>query len=266
VKYIALVICGLVSFACADPSMGTTFERGESAEQTPVPEETTGTVRQKAQFADDTVLNILGHVGAPTPQLLLTADNDPVNVNIYYIGDKTNSSGVRTPMAPVLISTVSLAADQTKVHTINTAHAAFSANHGCIVAQSIDELGADTFQTHVQFGMDTWSVGGSVFTGGSYRIPYNNGIVRMVLALTNQGDFSFNVTVNNVNGLQQTTVNLAPLSTWKFDTQESWGNLSGVGSVQVTTSNGGVLAVSGYSTIGTTAKYRYYPVKAAPYP
>jgi hypothetical protein len=79
-------------------------------------------------------------------------------------------------------------------------------------------------------------------------------------------DFSFNVTVYNVNGLQQTTVNLASLSTWKFDTLDSWGNLSGVGSVQVTTSNGGAIAVSGYSTIGTTAKYRYYPVKAAPYP
>lgn len=269
-KYIALVVGGLVFLACADPSTSAPVEPFPLAPQETLPSEpATATARQKAQFSEFSVVNLVGHVGvSPTPQILLTADFDPVTVLVYYVGDKTTTAGVRTLSAPVLAETITLAADQTKVHVINTAHSAFSANHGCILVDTIDGTGPDTVQTHMQIGQDTWSVGGSVFTGGSYRIPYAPGIVRMILAITNQSDFAFNVTVSNVNGTQQTTVNnLAPLSTWKFDSAvEGWPNLVGPGSVQIFTSNGGSIAVSGYSTVGTTAKYRYYPVKAAPYP
>lgn len=166
-----------------------------------------------------------------------------------------------------IITTVSLLADQTKVHVVNFSHPAFSANHGCILLMAVDGPGFNTFQTSVQVGLETWSVGGSVFTGGAYRIPYAANIVRTIIAMTNQSDFAFNVTVANVNGTQSSTVNLSPLSTWKFDSAvDGWGNLVGPGSIQVTTQNGGVLAVSGYHTVGTTAKYRFVPVKAAPYP
>jgi hypothetical protein len=104
-----------------------------------------------------------------------------------------------------------------------------------------------------------------VFTGGSYRIPYLSGTLRVALVLTNQGDFSFAVTINNVNGVQQRTINLVPLTTYKFDSaNENW-NLNGTGSIQITTSNGGVLAVSGFVD-RLFSRSRITPVKAAPFP
>jgi len=217
---------------------------------------------QKAQFADDTIINLLEP--GLTTTVTVTADFDPVTVNIFYVGDKTTNSG-RTPSAPQLVQTLSLAADQTKSHTVNMFHPAFNNGYGAMVVEAIDGTGPDTFQTYVQYGGSIFSTGGSVFTGGSYRIPYLSGTLRVALVLTNQGDFAFPVTINNVNGIQQRTVNLAPLSTYKFDSDNEGWDLNGTGSIQVTTGNGGVLAVSGFIDRLFT-RSRITPVKAAPFP
>jgi hypothetical protein len=249
---------------------GCSSEQGfAGAGSDPVSEEVDGTEppvgasTQKAQFADDTVINLL-EPGYNSTIVTVTADNDPVNINVFYLGDKTTNAG-RTPAAPQLVQSISLAADQTRSHTVNMYHPAFNGGYGSMVIQAVDEAGEDTFQTYVQYGGSIFSTGGSVFTGGSYRIPYLSGTLRVALVLTNQGDFTFDVTINNVNGIQQRTISLAPLSTYKFDSSNENWTLSGTGSIQVTTSNSGVLAVSGFVD-RLFNRSRITPVKAAPFP
>lgn len=233
-----------------------------SEEEVDGTESPVGETKQKAQFADATVINLLEP--GLTTTITVTADIDPVTVNLFYIGDKTTNSG-RTPSAPQLIQTIALAANQTRSHTVNMFHPAFNNGYGSVLIQSVDGPGPNTFQTYVQYGGSIFSTGGSVFTGGSYRVPYLTGTLRVALVLTNQGNSAFDVSIANVNGVQERVVNLAPLSTYKFDSDaENW-NLSGTGSIQVSTGDGGVLAVSGFID-RLFARSRITPVKAAPFP
>jgi hypothetical protein len=240
---------------------GWTATGSDPSSETNDPATEVGEVKQKAQFADDTVINLVDPLVAT---ITVTADGNPTMVNIFYVGDKTTNSG-RTASAPVLVQTLNLDTDQTKQHNVNMFHPAFNNGYGSILLESVGGGPLEVFQTYVQYSGAIFSTGGSVFTGGSYRIPYLSGTLRVVLALTNQSDFTFNTTISNVNGTQARTVSLAPLSTYRFDSgNENW-NLNGTGSIQVTTSAGGTLAVSGYVD-RLLQRSRITPVKAAPFP
>ena len=220
-----------------------------------------GQVKQKAQFADNTTINLVDPLLAT---VTLTADLNPVDVQVFYVGDKTTDAGHQVA-APVLVSTISLAADQTKQHSVNLNHAAFQGGYGSLVLHSLGGTPNDVFQTYVEYGGSLFSTGGSVFTGGSYRIPYRSGTLRMVLALTNQSDFAFDINIANLGGTQTKTINLSAGSTYKFDTFSQGWILSGTSSIQIFTNNGGTIAVSGYID-RLLQRIRITPVKAAPFP
>jgi hypothetical protein len=217
-------------------------------------------VKQKSQFADDTIINLVDPL---TTTITLTADLDPVDVQVFYVADKTTNSG-HVPGNATLIDTISLAGNQTKTHTVNLSNPAFQGGYGAIVLDSLGNAPTDVFQTYVEYGGALFSTGGSVFSGGSYRIPYRSGTIRMVLALTNQSDFPFDISIANLGGTQSKTINLSPLSTYKFDTLANGWILSGTSSVQIFTTNTGTVAVSGYID-RFLQRVRIAPVKAAPF-
>ena len=59
-------------------------------------------------------------------------------------------------------------------------------------------------------------------------------------------------------------MNLVPFSTYKFDSFAERWNMSGTSSVQITTSAGGTVALSGYID-RLLQRQRIAPVKAAPF-
>jgi len=217
--------------------------------------------QQKAQFADNTVINIVDPDFGPS--LTVTADIQPVTVEIFYVSDKTTDSGHQVGNV-TLVQTIDLAADQTVRHMINMSNPAFAGGYGTILLDSIGNSPLDVFQTYVQYGGSMFSVGGSVFTGGSYRIPYWSGTLRMVLAITNQSDFDFDIQLLNLNTTQFKTITLPVLSTYKFDSFAEGWNLSGTNAVQLFTTAGGTVALSGYMD-RLFQRIRITPVKAAPY-
>jgi hypothetical protein len=230
-----------------------------------------GQVKQRSQFADATVFNIVDP-GA-SPFLTVNADGDPVTVQIYYIGDKTTDAG-HFPATAVLAGTLDLASDDTRSFTINTAHAAFAGGYGSLLVDAVGVSPTTVFQTFMTYNMATnanvtQSVGGSVFAGTSYRIPVFRGTTKVVLALTNQSDFQYDVLIAHVGGIESKTITLVPLTTYKFDSSVyGWvwpaANAPAPHSLQIFTQAGGTVAVSGYVQAGTN-KYRVAPVKAASY-
>jgi hypothetical protein len=218
-------------------------------------------VKQKAQFADGTIVNLVDPFAAT---LTVTADIDPVTVQIFYVSDKTTDTA-HVVGNVTLVDTISLAGDQTAKHKVNLSDPAFQGGYGSIVLDSIGNSPQDVFQTYVEYGGSMFSTGGSVFTGGSYRIPYLPSTIRMVLALTNQSDFPFEVDLSNVGGTESTAVTLAPLSTYKFDSRAEGWHLTGTSSVQIFTTAGGTVSVSGYVD-RLLQRIRITPVKAAPFP
>lgn len=253
-----VLVCLVMSFwlGCADPGRVPGGAEGAAGASD------IGVTREAAQFADDTILNIVDFTAAT---LSFTADFNPVTVNLFYISAKTTDSG-SPPGNAFLVQTIELAADQTKTHAINFNHAALAGGYGSFVVDTAGDGQFDVLQTHVIAGNNVWSVGGSVFTGGSYRLPYVKGINKVVLAITNQSDFAFDVEISNLGTINYKTINIPPLSTYKFDSSlYGWTfPANNANSVQVFTTNGGVIALSGYYQKGTT-KTRFYPVKAAPY-
>jgi len=229
---------------------GTTAPKGEVAQ-----------VAQKSQFADATLVNLVDPL---TTTLALAADGNPVTIQIFYSGDKTTDTG-RTASAPVLVDTVSLNIDQVGRHNVNLNHPAFNGGYGTVFLNAIGSGPLDVFQTYAEYGNAIFSTGGSTFQGGSYRIPYLSGTLRIVLVVTNQSDFAFNVQFANVGHTDVTNVNLVPFSTYKFDTFGERWNVSGNAAVQITTQGGGTVALSGYID-RLLQRQRIAPVKAAPFP
>jgi hypothetical protein len=258
----SFTLVGVLAVLAAGCSGGQTLGTGAGADGTdPTAAPAVGQVKQKSQFADDTIINL---VDPGSATITLTADINPTTVQIYYVGDKTTDT-THTVSSPVLVSTVDLAADQTKQHQVNLFNPAFQGGYGTILVQSVGQTPSDVFQTYVQYGGSMFSAGGSVFTGGSYRIPYLSGTLRVVLALTNQSDFAFEVDLSNVGGTDFKAITLEPLSTYKFDTLAAGWHLNGTSSIQIFTNAGGTVAVSGYID-RLLQRIRITPVKAAPYP
>ncbi len=87
----------------------------------------------------------------------------------------------------------------------------------------------------------------------------------MVLVLTNQSGFPFDVTLSNLgkNDIVHIT-QLAPLSTYKFDSFAKGWDLSGTSSIQLITTDGGTVSLSGYVD-RLLQRQRISPVKAAPF-
>jgi hypothetical protein len=242
---------------CSSDQMGPSAGAGV----VPVAAPTVGQVKQKSQFADGTIINLVDPLAAT---LTVTADIDPVTVQVFYVSDKTTDTGHAVGNV-TLVDTIALAADQTAKHKVNLSDPAFQGGYGAIVLDSIGNTPQDVFQTYVEYGGSMFSTGGSVFTGGSYRIPYLTGSVRMVLALTNQSDFPFEVDLSNVGSTESTAVTLEPLSTYKFDSRAEGWHLNGTSSVQIFTTAGGTVSVSGYID-RLLQRIRITPVKAAPFP
>jgi len=257
----SFTLVGVVA-VLAGCSGGQTLGTGAGTEGTdPTAAPVVGQVKQKAQFADDTIINLVDPLSAT---ITVTADLNPTTVQVYYVGDKTTNTG-HTVASPVLVDTIDLAADQTKKHQVNLGNAAFAGGYGTVLLQSVGQTPSDIFQTYVQYGGSMFSTGGSVFTGGSYRIPYLSGTLRMVLALTNQSDFAFEVDLSNVGGTDFKAITLEPLSTYKFDTLAEGWHMNGTSSVQIFTNAGGTVSVSGYVD-RLLQRIRITPVKAAPFP
>jgi hypothetical protein len=246
---------------CSSEGMGSrTGASGDGQEGDPGAAEVSQ-VEQRAQFADDTIINLVDPL---TATITVTADVQPVDIQIFYVSDKTTNT-THTPGPAVLVDTIALGTDQTKQHTVNLLNPAFAGGYGSILLSSVVQSPNKIFQTYVEYGGSVFSTGGSVFMGGSYRIPYRSGTVRMVLALTNQSNFAFNFTILNVgNQSQFRTINLSPLSTYKFDSLANGWVLNGTSSIQVSTTNGGTVALSGYID-RLLQRNRITPVKAAPF-
>jgi len=242
-------------------SSGGEWTAGGAGTEETVAKPAVAQVSQKSQFADATLINL---VDPGSTTLALTADGQPITVQIFYSADKTTDTG-RTAATPVLVDTISLNTDQTARHVVNLNNAAFNGGYGAIF---LDAIGADplnVFQTYVEYSGSIYSSGGSVFQGGSYRIPYLSGTLRIVLVLTNQSNFDFDVQLANIGHTDVTTVHLVPLTTYKFDSFGERWNVSGNNSVQITTTSGGTVAVSGYID-RLLQRQRISPVKTSPFP
>ncbi len=246
----------IFAFGCADPGSVPGGAAGAAGAAD------IGVTEQAAQFADDTIFNLVDLTSAT---IMFTADFNPTTVNLFYVNAKTTDSGNSVGSVD-LVQTISLAADQTKGHVVNFNHPALAGGYGALVVDSAGGGPFDVFQTHLISANNAWSVGGSVFTGGSYRMPYVKGINKVVLAITNQSDFAFDVEISNLGTTNFKVINIPPLYTYKFDSSlYGWTfPANNPGSVQLFTTAGGVIALSGYYQKGST-KTRFYPVKAAPY-
>ncbi len=253
------LVAGLLMLAgCSSSGEWTSGEVGGGGTDAP---KATAQVQQKAQFADATLLNLVDP-GATT--IAITADGMPITVQIFYSGDKTTDTG-RTAAAPVLVDTISLDTDQTGRHNVNLSNSAFNNGYGAIFLDAIGSDPLNVFQTYVEYGGAIYSAGGSVFQGGSYRIPYLSGTLRVVLTVTNQSNFAFDVQFANIGHTDVLTRNIVPFSTYKFDTFAERWNVSGTNSIQITTSGGGTVALSGYID-RLLQRQRIAPVKASPFP
>src|SRR5262245_11634585 len=91
---------------------------GAGTEETTAQKPAVAQVTQKSQFADATLLNL---VDPGSTTLALTADGQPITVQIFYSGDKTTDSG-RTAATPVLVDTLTLDTDETARHVVNLNH------------------------------------------------------------------------------------------------------------------------------------------------
>jgi len=233
---------------------------GETGDTTGSPK-ATGTVEQKSQFADATLLNLVDPMSAT---IAVTADGQPITVQVFYSADKTTDSG-RTAAAPVLVDTLTLNTDQTGRHNVNLSNAAFAGGYGAIFLDAVGEDPLNVFQTYVEYGGAIFSTGGSTFQGGSYRIPYLSGTLRVVLVVTNQSGIAADVQFANLGHPNVTSVNLVPFSTYKFDTFAEGWNMSGTSAIQITTDNGATVSMSGYID-RLLQRQRIAPVKTSPFP
>jgi hypothetical protein len=233
---------------------------GQNAPTAPAVGET-GEVKQLAQFADATLIN---EVNLQNMSVLLDADGQAIDVQVFYSGDKTTDTG-RTPSAPVLIQTVHLETDTTAKIDINLNNAAFKGNYGAVFLDAIGVDPLNVFQTYVQSGQDIWSAGGSAFNGSAFRIPYWTGCAGIVAAITNTANIDFDIQFANIGHTDVTTIHLVPFSTYVFNSQAEHWTTTGTNAVQVTTNNGGTIYLSAYELRGL-AKYRVVPVKTAPWP
>lgn len=233
---------------------------GDRQAGAPAPESTEiGQTRQAAQFADATVFNL---VDPGKTTLTVTADGDPVTLQVFYIGDKTTNAG-HFPATAVLVDTISLETDQTAVHQVNLAHPAFAGGYGSVLVDAIGVSPTNVFQTYAEYDSGIYSVGGSVFQGTSYRIPYTADTKQVVLAFTNQSDFQYDLLVANIGGIESKTITLVPLTTYRFDSlAEGWVLKGTTSSIQVFTQASGTVAMSGYE-VRKRDKVRISPVKAA---
>lgn len=230
----------------------------EGATETP---NATGSVQQKSQFANATLLNLVDP-GATT--IAITADGEPITVQVFYSADKTTDRG-RTASAPVLVDTLTINTDTTATHNVNLLNPAFANGYGAIFLEAVDSDPLAVFQTYVEYGSAIFSTGGSTFQGGAYRIPYLSGTLRVVLVVTNQSSVAADVQFANIGHPNVTSVNLVPFSTYKFDSfMEGW-NVSGTSAIQVTVDNGATVSMSGYID-RLLQRQRIAPVKTAPFP
>lgn len=228
----------------------------------PTAPETTqiGQTKQAAQFADATVFNL---VDTGNTTLSVTADGDAVTLQVYYIGDKTTNAG-HFPATAVLVDTIELQTDETKLHQVNMAHPAFAGGYGSLLVDAVGVSPTTVFQTYAEYDETIFSVGGSVFQGTSYRIPYRDNTKKVVLAFTNQSDFQYDLLVANVGGIESKTITLVPLTTYRFDSAaEGWVLKGTTSSIQVFTQASGTVAMSGYEVRKGGKKVRINPVKAA---
>lgn len=220
-----------------------------------------GQTQQRSQFADGTVMNL---VDPGNTTLTLTADGDPVTVQIFYVGDKTTDTA-HIPATAVLVDTLSLASDQTVTHSVDLTNPAFSGGYGSIVLDAIGVSPTTVFQTYAEYGDAIFSVGGSVFQGTSYRIPYLSDTKKIVLAFTNQSDFQYDLLIANLGGAGSKTITMVPLTTYRFDSVAEGFDLSTTSSIQIFTQASGTVAMSGYLVRKHHShdKIRLAPVKAA---
>jgi hypothetical protein len=220
-----------------------------------------GQTKQASQFADGTVMNLVD----PGPTTLsLTADGDPVTVQIFYVGDKTTNTD-HIPATAVLVDTIDLASDQTALHQVDLTNPAFAGGYGCVVLDAIGVSPTTVFQTYAEYDGGIYSVGGSVFQGTSYRIPYTSETKQVVLTFTNQSDFQYDLLIANVGGIESRTITLVPLTTYRFDSAaEGWNLLGTTSSIQIFTQASGTVTMSGYEVRRHhKGKVRINPVKAA---
>jgi hypothetical protein len=247
---------------CSEPDV----DRGSAPTHSAAHAPAIGHVTQASQFADATLLNLVD-VGTAA-MLTLIADGQPITVQIFYSGDKTTDTG-RTPAAPVLVDTISLNSDAAESHQINLNHPAFAGGYGAIFADAVGNDPLTVFQAYLVTLPDgVHSTGGSVFQGGSYRIPVFRNTTKVVLVVTNQSNVSFDIQFASLAFPFVQTINLVPFSTYKFDSSALGWNITtaaNVSSLQITADNGGTFAMSGYIQVGAT-RYRIYPVKVGPYP
>lgn len=223
-----------------------------------------GKTQQASQFADGTIMNL---VDPGDTTLTLTADGDPVTVQIFYIGDKTTDT-THTASTAVLVDTLSLASDQTVTHHVDLTNPAFDGGYGAIFLDAIGVSPTNVFQTYVEYASSIFSIGGSVFEGASYRIPYLSNTRKIVLAFTNQSDFQYDLLIANLGGAGSKTITMVPLTTYRFDSEAEGFDLSNTSSIQIFTQAGGTVTMSGYLTRRHRPheKIRITPVKAAPFP
>ncbi len=243
--------------ACSGGQMGQ--QGAENTESTAPGGGDVAQTRQAAQFADNTILNL---VDPGLTMISLTAEDMPTTVQIRYIGDKTTDSGTTTGTDGVA-ATISLAANQTMSQLVNIFDPAFNNGYGAVTLSSTT---GNPFQTYVEYSSGIFSVGGSVFQGGVYRLPYLQGTAKVVLVVTNQDGATSNITFQNVGGSDVKTIALPPLSTYRFDTQALNWHLNAPSSINVSTDNSGIFALSGYVQSIILTRQRITPVKAAPFP
>src|SRR5262249_44209566 len=140
---------------------------------------------------------------------------------------------------------------------------AFAGGYGSVLLDAVGVSPTTVFQTYAEYDDGIYSVGGSVFQGTSYRIPYTSDTSKVVLAFTNQSDFQYDLLIANVGGIESKTVTMVPLTTYRFDSGALGWVLKGTtSSIQIFTQAGGTVAVSGYE-VRKKRKVRINPVKAA---
>jgi len=79
-------------------------------------------------------------------------------------------------------------------------------------------------------------------------------------------NFDFDVQFANIGHTDVHTIHLVPFTTYILNSQALGWNTSGTHSIQVTTTNGGLIYLSAYEYRGSTVKTRVAPVKTSPWP
>ncbi len=223
-------------------------------------------------FSRDILFNL---VAVKKAFLLITADAEDICAQVYYLGSKTDTNGIKNAMAPYEAGIHPIAAGKTVRIPIDLNHAAFAGGHGAVNILSTDTAGNPglnpfTAYLDLQRPRSTSPVGTSMFEGRGFRIPVipqrrANSNQRFKLAITSRG-LAQKINITAPGSMVPSSFLLAPGHTLLWDSALQPNvdfNQAGIGFIQVDVSQG-ICAVSAAMCRGDRVLSHIYPAVLMP--